>query len=265
MNLKKLNLNKVDLSKIKLKKINVANLLTMQNLKIACILLVFVFGIVFIVNNHYSKKSIETMENMGELSNKDKIAAFNELCPNILIRKGKQLHLLNTRKAQIPGVNPIKFDNLEEYAEFVQYQKKMKVKCPILYYQETYNTQNSKGLRLLNDPLNPNGGLDSNMDIPKVEPVMRTAPMVELTDAHNENPPFNKNNFSGFDDQDQYIGVNTELDKIRDKGEKSANPMAPNWGGHAYTQEKIDDGTYEKRTRDPLKENKFNPNFVDEY
>ena len=78
MNFKKLNLNKADLSKIKLKNINVADLLTMQNFKIACILLVFVCGIVFIVNNHYSKKSIETMENMGELSNKAKIDAFNE-------------------------------------------------------------------------------------------------------------------------------------------------------------------------------------------
>ena len=78
------------------------------------------------------------------------------------------MHLLNTRKVQI-RVNPIKFDNLEEYAEFVQYQKNEQ--CPIL--NKTYNTQNNKGMRLLNDPLNPNGGLNS-MDIPKVEPVMRT-------------------------------------------------------------------------------------------
>ena len=44
--------------------------------------------------------------------------------------------------------------------------------------------------------------------------------MVELTDAHNENPPFNKNNFSGFDDQDHGIGVNTELDKSAIKVKK---------------------------------------------
>ena len=30
--------------------------------------------------------------------------------------------------------------------------QKVGIKCPILYYEETYNTQNQKGLRLLDDP-----------------------------------------------------------------------------------------------------------------
>ena len=29
----------------------------------------------------------------------------------------------------------------------------MNINCPILYYQETYNTQGERGLRLMNDPL----------------------------------------------------------------------------------------------------------------
>ena len=62
---------------------------------------------------------------------------LNDKCPNLLIKKGKELHLVNTKKAMIPGVNPIKFDNLEEYAEFVKYQKYMNINCPILYYEET--------------------------------------------------------------------------------------------------------------------------------
>ena len=38
-----------------------------------------------------------------------------EECPNVLIQKGKELHLMYTNKAKIPGVNPVKFDNLEDY------------------------------------------------------------------------------------------------------------------------------------------------------
>ena len=30
-------------------------------------------------------------------------------CPNLLIKKGKELHLTNTKKAKVPGVNPIIF------------------------------------------------------------------------------------------------------------------------------------------------------------
>ena len=36
-------------------------------------------------------------------------------CPNILIQKGKEIYLYNSELAEVPGVNPMKFDNLEEY------------------------------------------------------------------------------------------------------------------------------------------------------
>jgi len=58
-------------------------------------------------------------------------------CPNVLIQKGDKLLLLNTKKAKVPGVNPIYFNNLEEYTEFVQWKQAMKIKCPILYFQHT--------------------------------------------------------------------------------------------------------------------------------
>jgi len=28
-------------------------------------------------------------------------------CPNMLVRKGEKLHLINTRTSRVPGVNPI--------------------------------------------------------------------------------------------------------------------------------------------------------------
>ena len=44
-------------------------------------------------------------------------------CPDLLIQKGDQIHLLNTKLARVPGVNPLTFQNLEEYTEYYKYQK----------------------------------------------------------------------------------------------------------------------------------------------
>lgn len=256
---------KIDLNPI-VKKLKLNKLITnMSNIKIAIILIIFIFGIVFIVNNHY----VENMENKAPISsekikNKEKMGLFNDLCPNILIRKGKELHLLNTRKAKIPGVNPIKFDNLEEYAEFIEYQKKLNINCPVLYYQETYDTQNSKGMRLLDDPLNPNAGLSSNLEVPKVEPLHTPAPKTLLTDANvDNNSAYNQHQFSGFDEKDQYIGANTDLDSITgdESNGKSTNPMAKNWGGHEFTHNAIQEGKFEGRMRKDG--GKFHPNMED--
>ena len=43
-------------------------------------------------------------------------------CPDILIQDGEGLILKNSKLAEIPGVNPVRFENLEEYAEFVQWR-----------------------------------------------------------------------------------------------------------------------------------------------
>ena len=34
-------------------------------------------------------------------------------CPNLLIQKGSRFYLYNSKLAQVPGVNPVEFDNLE--------------------------------------------------------------------------------------------------------------------------------------------------------
>ena len=262
---------KIDLNPL-VKKLKINKIMSnMKNIKVGIILAAFIFGIVFIVNNHYIQK--ENMENRvqqsgfvsDKIKNKTKMGAFNEMCPNILIRKGNELHLMNTKKAKIPGVNPIKFDNLEEYAEFVEYQKKLNINCPVLYYQETYDTQNSKGMRLLDDPLDPNSGLSSNLEVPQVEPIQTVAPKTLLTDANvDNNSAYNQHQFSGFDEQDQYIGANTDLDTITgdESNGKSTNPMAKNWGGHEFTHNAIQEGKFEGRMR--KEPNQFQAN-MDEY
>ena len=88
------------------------------------ILFLFTAGLLFCLNYRHS----DVIEGMSLRSS----------CPNMLIRKGKELHLVYSNKPEVPGVNPVKFDNLEEYAEFVNFQKaNNKQTCPILYLQET--------------------------------------------------------------------------------------------------------------------------------
>ena len=45
--------------------------------------------------------------------------SFKQHCPNLLIQKNNEIFLYNTKKANVPGVNPLKFNNLDEYTEFV--------------------------------------------------------------------------------------------------------------------------------------------------
>ena len=119
-----------------------ALLFGIKNYKMIIISILFLMGFAFCC----TYKTTDLIENFDGTDN----------CPNMLIRKGKELHLVNTKKAMIPGVNPIRFNNLEEYAEFVEWQKKMNIDCPILYFQETYDSQNKSWAFVLKIGMNTN-------------------------------------------------------------------------------------------------------------
>ena len=79
-------------------------------LKFLIITIVFLLGLYFTCR-YTSRDIIEGFESV------------NNNCPNILIQKDKELYLYNSRKAKIPGVNPVKFNNLEDYVEFLDWQR----------------------------------------------------------------------------------------------------------------------------------------------
>jgi hypothetical protein len=202
------------------------------NYKLITIIVAFSIGLFFCLR-YKSEDLLENFQGMGQ-------------CPDMLVKKGKELHLINTKKALIPGVNPIKFNSLEDYAEYVKWSKKVGIKCPILYYEQTYNTQNERGFRLLDDPINPSAGLPSNLPAPR-----QPAQTQMLTDANRDDPPYNENNFSGFDADNQYIGVKTPLDNITLQQENgSLSTMDSNWVGGHGTQKAINAGKFDGRTRD---------------
>jgi len=164
-------------------------------------------------------------------------------CPNLLVQEGNKLLLLNKNKARIPGVNPIEFNNLEEYVEFVNWQRKMGIHCPVLYFQQTYDAQNKRRYRMLPDITEKNAGFPSHI-------MARERP---LYDAAHDDPPFNVGSYSGFDAQDQNIGAYTPLDKLYHSSDKvSANPMDVNWGGRGYARDLVKAGVYQEDARPGL-------------
>ena len=83
------------------------------------IIIVFCLGLLFVITN----KPVQLFENFG----------FNK-CPNILIQKDKFIYLYNSRLAKIPGVNPVRFNNLEDYVEYTKWQQSQNINCPILFF-----------------------------------------------------------------------------------------------------------------------------------
>jgi hypothetical protein len=95
------------------------------------ILVIFIIGLLFTAT-HSSQTVQEAFEGRVNASQR---------CPDILIQKGSELYLHNSRIAKVPGVNPLKFNDLEEYAEFMEWQRSQGIRCPVLYLQHTFDAQ----------------------------------------------------------------------------------------------------------------------------
>jgi len=80
-------------------------------------------------------------------------------CPDTLVQRGSRLFLYNSRLAEVPGVNPIAFNNLEEYVEFLEWQKSQGISCPVLYLQEVEDASGKVTCKVRPCVTEPQGGL----------------------------------------------------------------------------------------------------------
>ena len=186
------------------------------------VVVVFLLGLYYYIN--YSKTLVESFSNYS--------------CPNLLVHKGNKIYLYNKNKAEVPGINPIKFNNLEEYVEYMDWLKSNNIKCPVLYLKKEYNTQNFEVYKIRPDIVEMNGGAQG---IPPGKNLGKNSILTNKGDI--DNVGFH----SAYDPKDQDQGSNSALDKLFSSGEhkkKSDNPMDSNWGGTGYTQSKIDSGKY---------------------
>ena len=126
---------------------------------------------------------------------------------------------------------------MEDYAEFVRWQRSQNINCPILFLQNTLDTQNNSVYKVCQDPFRQ----------PNV--VLRTDIFTERNNWQAANKTTNQSSskkIHGFDANNQKIGVVTPLDKMfHSSKDISPNPMDTNWGGHEFTQNLIDEGAYD--------------------
>ena len=186
------------------------------------IIISFLAGLYFCVA---SKSSIEGLTNINE-----------QRCPDILIQKGKGYFLYNSKVAKVPGVNPIEFENLEDYVEFLDWQRSQGIRCPVLFLQNSYDTQGESVYKVRPSPTDLHGGLPPSLVNP-----------TKLIDATQNDPPYNTNSIPAHDQTSFYQGTTTPLDQMDIDQENqlySPNSMDPNWGGEKYTQSLIDKGYY---------------------
>jgi len=188
---------------------------------------------------------------------------YQTRCPNLLIQKGSKFYLYNSKLAQVPGVNPIEFDNLEDYTEFLDWQRSQGIRCPVLYLQSSYDAQGNRVYKARPSVSEPQAGLPPSAAAPMGIASSSGNTIMEsslgdpnalaypnptlLVDATRNDPPYNENSFPAYDQTDYYVGTTTPLDMMDVQQEQavvSPNPMDPNWGGAAYTQSLVDKGYY---------------------
>ena len=121
-------------------------------LKLFIILIVFLCGLYFCLNYEQAVLN-EAFDNM------DKEGKNKPSCPNILIKSGNELLLKNTKLAEIPGVNPLRFKNLEEYVQFTEWQRSQGINCPILFLHHSYGAQGKNVYRIRPGPNELRGGI----------------------------------------------------------------------------------------------------------
>ena len=162
----------------------------MYIIRIIFIITLFCLGLNFVMNE-------PTTEGFDDVT---------ERCPNVLVQRGTTLYLSNSKVSEVPGVNPLKFNNLDEYVQFMKWQRSQGIRCPVLYLQEVYNTQGERIYKARPSPENMQGGL------PDTHPEDENM----LLDAGRDDPPYNKNSYPAHDPKGQYIGLETPLDNMYD-------------------------------------------------
>jgi hypothetical protein len=225
---------------------------------------IFLLILVFLIGLYFYAKNGDSGINENFTNNQ----STGTRCPNLLIQKGSRFYLYNSKLAQVPGVNPVEFDNLEDYTEFLDWQRSQNIRCPVLFLQETYDAQGNRVYKSRPSVSEPQAGLPPSAAAPigiasQVTPMMETSlePVGEdaypnptlLVDATRNDPPYNQGSYPAHDQTSYYIGTTTPLDVMDIQAEAakiSPDPMNPNWGGSEYTQDLVDKGYYKENEVD---------------
>jgi hypothetical protein len=151
------------------------------------IFVMFVWGLIFI-----SKQPIE--------SKPYKENFISTHCATTLIKDGNTILMYDPNKAEVPGVNPVRLKNLQEYLEFIKWQRANHLKCPILHLEKVYTTQGNHMYEIRKNFI--------DKDVDSVETGFVDHNKTCAGDANTtNNVPFNANQFPAFDPENQSVGI----------------------------------------------------------
>merc|ERR1711916_178276 len=121
-------------------------------------LIIFIFGLYVYTNN---KIRFETFSETLRNKNNEQPE-----CPNLLVTRGEHIYLYNSTDRS--NSIPIHFNNLDEYIEYVNYQRSQGINCPILFLQKESDVQGSddynKNLYTGFDPYGQDIGVYTTLD-----------------------------------------------------------------------------------------------------
>lgn len=192
-------------------------------------------------------------------------------CPNILIQIGSKYFLLNSNIERIPGVNPLEFNTLEDYHEFLKWQKTVGIKCPVLFVQKTYDAQGNRVYKMRPSVNDPKGGLPPtspmyvSSDKPNTAIINESTcgkPTIDVSGADPDTSiqhslwelftgmlPSSKTDANGNVVHDKLVPkIEFPADltpcPVPEFKTLSDDPMDTNWGGEDYTEKSVRSGKY---------------------
>ena len=183
--------------------------LTFQTILVVFLILVFIAGFFVLLNNNVQSQS----------NPKSKTGLKDNSCPNLLVRKGNKLSLLNSDAEYNPGKNPLFFNNLEEYKKYVEIQNNNGFFCPVLYLQEENDAQGNDIYKMYSNPFEIENGLQS------IQLKNHNTDTNDLVPDTSKEIIFNQDFYRPFNSFGQYN------DEFIDTDTSNKNPMNSNWSG----------------------------------
>jgi len=150
------------------------------------IIFMFMFGIYFMYSNPKQESFVS-----GQ-------------CPTTIIKDGQRFLLYNPKMDHVPGVNPIELRSLNEYKEYIQWQRANKIKCPLLHLEKVFDSQGMPMYEIRPSfvtELNV-GGINHNLPKMEITPNINKVMESSLLGA-----PFNCNQYQPYDKDNQSIGL----------------------------------------------------------
>lgn len=106
-----------------------------MNYMLLMVWILFALGLAFVC------KPVQTKEGLS--------SPGGPSCPNLLLVRNGLYYLYNTQKARVPGVNPAIFESLEDYKLYIDWQKAIGLRCPVLHLESGYSAQGQEHVKVM--------------------------------------------------------------------------------------------------------------------